>query len=201
MLSASRNSLILSSTRPTLKVDLFDHVTIQPALALAPKLRGRVQSSVRHRVREYRRRMVVPCAFVYEFNRFVGIPFGKRCHVRLWFDQFLVAVQVGDSIIACWRAEKIVESLACWKQVNEEALLRVLGEVPFTKAGRCVALSFENLGDRDFVAVEDGMDLFGVASFCDAHGIATGHQRRSRRAAYRLSVEAGELHAFHCHGV
>ena len=74
-------------------------------------------------------------------------------------------------------------------------------QMPFTDNPGRITRLLEQFGDRDFILVQNGMDLLDVASLCDSHRIATGHQCRPRWPTNRLSVEARELHTLPRHRI
>ena len=97
--------------------------------------------------------------------------------------------------------KEIVKALSRGEQVAEEVGLRMRCEIPFAKAGRRVAAGLENLGDGNFIAVQNRVDLLGVSALSDPHWITARHQRRRRRTANRLSVEARKPHPFRRHPI
>ena len=139
--------------------------------------------------------------FLHEGDGLVRVTLGQGSHVGLRLDQFLVPVEVHDRVVACRRAEKVIEPLACGKQVHEKAGLRVSGQVPLAETSRGIALGLQYFGDRYFLVVEHGMDVLDVASFRHPHGLATRHEGGSRRSADRLGVKTCETHALLGHAV
>ena len=153
-----------------------------------------------HRVRDVDKKRFVD-VLLHEPNRFVGVSASECRHVGFWFNQFFVAVQIRNAVVASWRSVEVIESLPIGEQIDKEVLLRVFGEIPLSKARRRIALILQHFGDGNLVTVQDRMNLFRVASFGNSHRVASGHQRGSRRPANRLSIKAGELHSLGGHRI
>jgi hypothetical protein len=140
-------------------------------------------------------------ALLHEGDGLVRVTLGQRRHVGLWFNQFLVAVEIDHGVIAGGCAEEVIESLASGKQVHVETGLGVLGQIPLSETGRGISFSLQHFRYGDLLAVEHGMDVLDVASLRHSHGLATRHKGGPRRSANWLGVETGESHTLPCHTV
>ena len=105
---------------PDVEVDLFNHVAVQPTLAFAFELCRCCESGMRHRVGNVNEERAI-LVLLHEPDGFVRVAFGQRRHVRFRLDQFFIAVQIGDAIVAGGRAEEIVEALSRWKRSMKKA--------------------------------------------------------------------------------
>lgn len=69
-------------------------------------------------------------------------------------------VQVDDPIVVGESPAEVVKTLAGRKVVGDSVGLRMFRQIPLSKKARRIAAVLEPFGNRVFVFMQDGIDLF-----------------------------------------
>ena len=163
---------------PNIEIDLLNDISVESAFALSLEISRRIQSRVWHRMWHVNKeglRLISPD----KRDGFICISSSQCCHIGRLLDQLFIPVQIGDAIVTGGRSVEVVKSLPRGEQIHEETCLRVFREVPFPETGRGITLRFQNFGNRNLVLMQDWVNLLGVTSFRDPHGITACHQGSS----------------------
>ena len=98
---------------------------------------------------------------------------------------------IDGHVIAVGNPKIMIESLSGGEKI------RMMPQVPFTNAGRCVTSRLQHLGQRDLIGVQPG-GIFREkhSRNMDPSGITTGEQCGPRGRAHRVPrIKIGEPHA------
>ena len=169
------------------EIELLHHISVQPALRLAAKLRRGVDDRVHHRMREVEHERLVGITLVFEvIDRLVRVELDQSAHVASGSCGLVVFMQVHHAgVIRTEGAVKIIEPLRVRHAWDDRF---PIGNIPLADAGGLVVRLADQLRPGDL--------LRRHAPTATADRLPSGQQRRARRPANRLRIKRGEPRAF-----